>query len=282
MNKLKPERQEAVVRALMEGCSVRAVERLTGVHRDTICRLTVRVGEACDRLHDEVMRNLPCQRIEMDELWAFVRKKQRQVTSDDNPAEVGDAWCWLAVDPDSKAVPAYHVGKRTGADADAFVADLAGRLKNRVYLSSDALGLYASSVDRAFGVAVDYATVVKAYEAVPIGPGRYSPPRVTAVSKQAVVGSPDLPAATTSHSERLNLSVRTSLRRFTRLSLGFSKTFKGLRGAVGLFVAHYNLVRVHLSLRITPAMAVGVTRRVWTVRDLVDYATQTAAGEKGL
>jgi len=276
---LKLEKQEAVVRALMEGCSVRAVERLTGTHRDTICRLTVRLGAACDRLHDETMRDLPCQRIEMDELWAFVRKKQRQVTAEDDPQQVGDAWCWIALDPDSKVVPAYRVGKRTGFDADSFVADLAGRLRNRVYLSADALGLYVEAVERGFGPNVDFAQVVKAYEAVPIGPGRYSPPRVTSVSKEAVVGSPDLVAATTSHSERLNLSVRTSLRRFTRLSLGFSKTFGGLRGAVSLFMAHYNLVRVHRSLRVTPAMAAGVTRRLWSVRDLVDYAAQTSGNE---
>ncbi|MDO8751318.1 MAG: IS1 family transposase [Dehalococcoidia bacterium] len=272
MNKLKIEKQTAVIRALVEGSSIRSTERMTGVHRDTIMRLMVQVGDTCGEVLDHTMRGLHCQRIEVDEIWAYVGKKQRHVQDGENPAQVGDFYTWVAMDADSKLVPSFRVGKRDAANAHAFITDLASRLENRVQLSSDALRLYVDAVEAGFGPDVDYAQIVKAYEAEPLGPGRYSPPQVVSTSKFRIQGKPDMALASTSYVERGNLTMRMSMRRFTRLTNAFSKKVENLKAAVNLHFAYYNLVRFHKTVRMPPAMAAGVTHEPWSIQQLVELS----------
>ncbi len=269
MNKLKTEVQAQVISGLVEGASIRSVERMTGVHRDTIMRLMVRVGNACGELLDETMRNVDARRIEVDEIWCYVGKKQRHLTPEDDHAETGDFYTFVAIDPESKLVPAYRVGKRDLPNAHAFMHDLAYRLKNRIQLSTDGLPAYVEAVERVFGSAVHYAQVVKAYEADVAGAGRYSPPKVVSQEKTVIIGRPNLDLASTSLVERQNLTMRMQMRRFTRLTNAFSKKVDNLKAAVALHFAHYNFVRRHASLRMTPAMAAGVTQDFWKVEDLV-------------
>ncbi|MCH8275565.1 MAG: IS1 family transposase [Armatimonadetes bacterium] len=269
-NHLKPSKQEAVIQGLVEGCSVRSLERMTGVHRDTILRLMVRVGDGCNRLLDESLRNLDCRQIQIDELWTFVGKKQRRLTPKDDRREKGDFWTFIALDADTKLIPAHRVGKRNSATASAFLKDLASRLSSRVQISSDSLPAYIEAIWWAFDGDVDYAQVVKSYESEIIGPGRYSPPIVTSVAKSPILGSPNMDETSTSYVERVNLSLRTSLRRFTRLSLGFSRKVENLRAAVNLYVAYYNFVRVHRTLQTTPAVAAGVTGHLWSLEELLE------------
>ena len=270
MNRLKPEKQVMVLSALTEGMSIRSVERLTGVHRDTIMRLTVRVGRTCREVQDVLMRDLPCERIEVDEAWCFVGKKEAQVKPEDNPAEVGDAWIWVALDPSSKIVPTFRVGKRFREDADAFMRDLSWRMRNRVQLSSDGLPHYVAAVEAGFHGRVDWATIVKSYESEQMGSGRYSPPRrVVAVDKERRVGQPNFDRVSTSLVERQHLTMRMHMRRLTRLTNGFSKKRAHLEAAVALHFGWYNLIRPHRTLGTTPALAAGVTTHPWSFEDLV-------------
>ena len=273
MNRLSLDRRAQAIGCLVEGNSIRSTERMTGIHRDTVMRLLVEVGTGCAKLMDEKMHDLPCERIQVDEIWSFVGKKQRQVTKHDDKARVGDQWTFVALCPDTKLVPAYRVGKRTKPHAIAFMDDLSGRLANRVQLSSDALSSYVDAVEQAFGAEVDYGQAVKLYEAEPIGPGRYSPPKVVRQERHTIAGSPDRAHISTSLIERQNLTMRMSMRRFTRLTNAFSKKVENLQAAVSLHFAFYNFVRVHKSLRITPAMAAGVDSRLWSLQDLVEQAS---------
>jgi len=186
----------------------------------------------------------------------------------------GDFWTFVAIDPETKIVPSYRVGKRTRENAVAFMQDLSERLSNRVQISSDALRSYVDAVELAFGADVDYGQVVKFYDAEPIGPGRYSPPKVTGQEKTVIAGSPDQAHISTSLVERQNLTMRMSMRRFTRLTNGFSKKLENLKAAVNLHFAHYNFVRVHRSLRISPAMAAGVSNRLWSLEELVERTSE--------
>ncbi len=272
MNKLKLATQAQVIGALVEGCSIRSVERMTGVHRDTIMRLSVRVGEGCAKMMDESMRGLTCHQVQVDELWCYVGKKQRHVTVNDNPLEVGDAWTFVAMDAQTKLVPAFRVGKRTLDEARAFIGDLASRLDNRCQLSSDGLKAYVQACDEAFGDQVDYGQIVKSYEAEPIGPGRYSPPKVVSTERTRITGNPDPALICTSHIERLNLTTRMQMRRFTRLTNGFSKKLPNLKAAVALHFMHYNFARAHGTLRVTPAMEAGICSRAWTLKEIVELA----------
>lgn len=275
MNRLNLDRRTQVIGALVEGNSIRSTERMTGIHRDTIMRLLVEVGTGCADLMDEKMRELPCQRIQCDEIWSYVGKKQRHLKPTDNEARVGDQWTFVAIDSDTKLIPAYRVGKRTWTDASIFMKDLSMRLANRVQLSTDGLAAYADAVERAFGADVDYGQAVKFYEAEPVGPGRYSPPHVVDIERTAIVGTPDAAHISTSIIERQNLTMRMSMRRFTRLTNGFSKKLENMKAAVSLHFTHYNFVRQHKSLRgSTPAMAAGVEKTLWDLRDLVERTSK--------
>lgn len=270
MNRTPLARRTQIISALVEGNSIRSTERMTGTHRDTIMRLLVEVGTGCAAIMDEQMRELDCRRIEVDEIWAYVGKKQRQVTKDDDPSRVGDMWTFVALDPETKLVPVHRVGKRTSETAIAFMNDLSERLTNRVQLSSDGLSTYVEAVETAFGADVDYGQIVKFYDADPVGAGRYSPPHVVRTEKKVIAGRPDQSRVSTSLVERQNLTMRMSMRRFTRLTNAFSKKRENLEAAVNLHFAHYNFVRLHKSLRTTPAMAAGVSDNLWSIEKLVE------------
>jgi IS1 family transposase len=275
-NILPRDKQLTVLNALVEGNSVRSAERMTGVHRDTILRLMVRVGNGCANLLDEMMRDLTCSRLELDELWSFIAKKQRRVLPEDDPS-YGDVWTYIAIDPESKLIPSFLVGKRDVANTNAFVADLASRLRYRVQLSSDAMPAYKNAIASAFKGNVDYAALVKAYEAEPAGAGRYSPPRVTSIEKIPVFGEPVAELVCTSYVENRNLHLRMGVRRYTRLVNAHSKKWENHAAMTALHFAHYNLAKMHSTIRCTPAMAAGVTRTVWSMPELLDAATEKAA-----
>jgi len=274
MNRTPLARRTQIINCLVEGNSIRSTERMTDTHRDTIMRLMVEVGNGCAALANDQMRNLSCQRLQVDEIWSYVKVKQANIAKGKDRTRIGDQWTFVAIDPDTKLVPAYLVGKRTRDNAVAFMGDLSERLTNRVQISSDALRSYVDAVERAFGADVDYGQVVKFYDAEPIGPGRYGPPRVTGQEKTVIAGSPDQRHISTSLVERQNLTMRMSMRRFTRLTNAFSKKLENLQAAVALHFAHYNLVRVHKSLRVTPAMAANVTDRLWSLEELVDRTSK--------
>jgi len=270
MNRTPLTRRAQIINCLVEGNSIRSTERMTDTHRDTIMRLLVEVGTGCEKLMHEKMRALTCRRIQVDEIWSYVGKKQREMTPRDDPIRFGDQWTFVALDADTKLVPVYRIGKRTLRTARAFMGDLASRLDNRVQISSDALSAYIAATEEAFGADVDYGQVVKIYEAEPIGAGRYSPPYVVDAQRTVISGNPDQGRICTSHVERQNLTMRMQMRRFTRLTNAFSKKIENLRAAVALHFAHYNFVRVHSSLRVTPAMAAGVTTGLWELGELVE------------
>lgn len=274
-NILKREKQIAVIAALAEGMAIRQIERMTEIHRDTIMRLGVRVGQGCARIMDEKMRDLDCRNIQVDEIWGFIQKKKANITPDDDPRLVGDAWTFCAIDADTKLVPSYKVGKRDSATAKAFMNDLAGRLKNRIQLSSDALAAYVDAVEESFGADVDYGQVVKTYERGEPGTPerRYSPAKLVKVYTEAIMGDPLPPFISTSYIERLNLTTRHHMKRLARLTIAFSKKLENFEAAVGLHFAYYNFVKNHKTLKCTPAMAAGVERNFWTVADLVEMTT---------
>ncbi len=276
MNVLKREKQIQAVAMLAEGSSIRSIERMTGIHRDTVMRLGSRIGNGCINLMDATMRNLGSKFIEVDEAWTFVGKKQRNFDKGVRHPDAGDFWVWLSLDPESKLVPTFRVGKRTKEDAKVFIADLAKRVSGRIQISSDSLSSYVSAIENAFGGEVDYGQIVKTFESEPIGPGRYSPPRVTSVELLSVSGVPNMDRITTSHCEKLNHTMRMHVRRMSRLTNAFSKKPENLRAAVGLFYGYYNFVRVHKAVRMTPAMKAGVTSTLWSLEKLVDEAESHA------
>jgi IS1 family transposase len=270
MNRTPLSRRTQIINCLVEGNSIRSTERMTDTHRDTIMRLLVEVGSGCAKVMDEQMRNLKCERLQVDEIWAYVGKKQRYVGPWEDPSRVGDQWTFVALDADTKLVPVYRVGKRNLPTARAFMADLADRLDNRVQLSSDALSAYVDATGRAFGDNVDFGRIIKHYESAPDDAGRYSPPRVVSATRETIYGNPDQQHISTSYVERQNLTMRMSMRRFTRLTNAFSKKVENLKAAVALHFAHYNFVRVHSSLRVTPAMAADVVGNLWSMQELVE------------
>jgi IS1 family transposase len=275
MNILPLEKQTEIIAALTEGCSIRAVERLTGVHRDTIMRLAVRVGEGCLHLHNAKMRRLQVGRIELDEIWGFVGKKQKMVTPTDSDM-VGDQYTFIALAGAAKAIITYRTGKRNGANTQAFCDDLRRRVIGQPEISADGFQAYPWAVSLAFGENASFGVIEKHYavNGTPEASRRYSPGQVVGVSKNAVFGKPA--HISTSYVERQNLTLRMSQRRFTRLTNGFSKTYLNHCAAVALYVMHYNFCRVHEALRVTPAMQLGVTDHIWTIGELVEAALKAA------
>jgi IS1 family transposase len=273
MNVLSKEKQTVIVSALAEGTSIRSIERMTGVHRDTIMRLGVRVGEVCYQILDQKMRGLNCSRIEVDEMWGFVGKKKFHASRAERAQGLGDVWTFLSIDPDSKIIPSFLIGKRDLYHAQMFLEDLASRLNNRIQLSSDAMAAYPEAVERAFGADVDYGQIVKEYSSpTPEDQRKYSPATLSAVYKSAVTGSPIPELVCTSYIERANLMMRQHCKRLARLTLAYSKKLHNFKAAVALNLAYYNLVKTHSTLRMTPAMAAGIESSAWTIGDLVDAA----------
>lgn len=269
MNMLKTEKKLAVISALIEGCSIRSTERMTGVHRDTIMRLLLSVGEKCSRVLSETMHDLPCSRVQVDEIWTFVAKKQRKVRQGESDQEIGDQYVFVALDADSKLVPSFEVGKRDGQTALALMTDLSRRVARRLQLTTDGFSAYIDSTEEAFGTDVDYPMLIKQFGPEDPGRARYSPPTVIGVTQVIFNGQPREADISTSYVERQNLTIRMMCRRFTRLTNAFSKKLANLKAALALHFAYYNLCRVHQTLRVTPAMAAGVTNRVWGLEELL-------------
>jgi IS1 family transposase len=271
-NMLNIDKQIAVVAALAEGASIRAVERMTGIHRDTIMRLGVKVGRSCTNLMDITMRNLPCTRLEMDEIWGFVGKKEKHLKPGDS-AELGSVWTFCVIYAETKLVPAFRVGDRDSVNADAFLLDVAGRMKNRVQISTDGLNAYIEAIEKAFGGNADYGQIVKVYGSEAVKDHRrYGAPGFVSAEKKVVAGQPAYELISTSYVERLNATTRLHMRRLTKLTLAFSKKRENFRAAVGLHFSYYNFVKPHHTLRCTPAMAAGVVPTFLSVGDLVETA----------
>jgi IS1 family transposase len=254
---------------LAEGNSIRSIERMTGIHRDTIMRLGVRIGEGCQQIMDSKMRGLTCKQVEVDEIWGFIGAKRKNARA---VGAYGDVWTFIALDADTKLIPSFIVGKRDMYHARAFMDDLAGRMANRIQVSTDALAAYPDAIERSFGTQADYGQIVKTYALSAVGKEaavRYSPVDVVKVERTIVSGMPDVRRITTSHVESHNLTLRMHCRRLTRLTNAFSKKFENFQAAVALNFAYYNFCKIHSALRMTPAMAANVEKSQWTVAELV-------------
>ena len=256
---------------------MRATVRMTGVAKNTIAKLLVELGAACLDYQDRVLRNLPCKRIQVDECWAFCYAKAKNVTPEiaaKNPA-AGDVWTWAAIDADTKLIKSWIIGPRDGVTARIFVSDLASRLANRVQPTSEGLNVYLQAVERAFRGQVDFAMLQKIYGTSIEAEARYSPAVCIGCERKIIDGNPDPDHISTSYIERANLTMRMGMRRFTRLTNGFSKKIEHHVAAVALHMMHYNFVRIHQTLRTTPAMASGVTKRLWEIEDIAALLDQT-------
>jgi IS1 family transposase len=281
MNRLSPEDRTRILHMLCEGMSVRAIERATEISKNTILKLLVDAGKACSAFHDEHVRNLEAKRIQCDEIWSFCYAKQKNIkTAKAAPEDAGDIWTWTAIDPDSKLIISYFVGDRGREAARAFMIDLRLRVKGKPQLTTDQWNNYVPAVEEAFGADVDYAQLVKVYQATIGGAGRYSPGEFVTASTRIVEGNPDARHISTSHVERQNLTMRMHMRRFTRLTNGFSKKVENHFYAVALHMLYYNFVRIHKSLRMTPAMAAGVTDRLWEMADVVKLVAEAEGPPK--
>lgn len=259
-----------VVSALVEGCSIRATCRMTGVAKGTVLKLLADLGKACRAYHDAHVRGLRCQRVQADEIWAFVGCKDKNLTEDERGVYgVGSVWTWTALDADTKLMVGYHVGTRDAGCAFEFMTDVASRIDTRIQLTTDGHKAYLTAVPDAFGSHIDYAMLVKFYGEVPPGAGRYSPAACIGAEMRPVMGDPQVEHVSTSYVERSNLTMRMQQRRFTRLTNAFSKKVENLEHAVSLHFMFYNFCRVHQTLRVTPAMAAGLTDHVWDLAELV-------------
>jgi IS1 family transposase len=270
MNKLDREARTRILHLLCEGNSIRAACRLTGTSKKAVSKLMVDVGQAAAWYQDRVFVNLTCKRVQVDEIWAFVYAKQKNVPlAKKAPPQAGDVWTWTAIDADTKLIPSWFVGGRDSDAAIIFMEDLASRLANRVQLTSDGHKAYLEAVEGAFGSDIDYAMLVKLYGHSGEGEKRYSPAECIGAVKHRIEGNPDPKYVSTSYAERSNLSVRMHTRRFTRLTNAFSKKVENHAHSVALFAMYYNFVRIHKTLRTTPAMAAGITSRLWEIGDIV-------------
>ena len=270
MNRLSQEKRARVVAALVEGNSIRATVRMTGVAKNTVSKLLVDLGRACDEYQRKTLVNLNSRRIQCDEIWAFVYAKEKNAAPEMKAAgQAGDVWTWTALDADSKLMVSWLVGGRDAGYATAFMQDVADRLSSRVQLTTDGHKVYLNAVEDAFGADVDFAQLVKLYGDAPEGARRYSPPVCNGSRKTTVTGNPDPAHISTSFVERQNLTMRMSMRRFTRLTNAFSKKVENLEAAVALHFMYYNFGRVHQTLRVTPAMEAGVSDHLWSLEEIV-------------
>lgn len=271
MNKLSSAGRARILHLLCEGSSIRAITRITGASKNTVAKLLVDAGKACASYHDEHVRGLTSKRIQVDEIWSFIYAKQKNVAAATAaPEAAGDVWTWTAIDADTKLIASYLVGGRDSEYAMWFMDDLASRLTNRVQLTSDGHKAYLEAVEGAFDADVDYAMLVKLYGTAPeAARGRYSPAECIGIRKTRIEGDPDKAHVSTSYAKRANLTMRMHMRRFTRLTNAFSNTVENHAYAVALHMMYYNFVRIHRTLKVTPAMAAGVSDRLWEIGDLV-------------
>lgn len=269
MNILPTEKQVQIVNALVEGCSIRATARMVGVEHKTVMRVLLRTGDKCAWLLNEKMRRVPSRLLQVDEIWTFVAKKEKRLNGHDNHAEMGDQYVFVALDAESKLIPSFYVGKRTATTAHYFMADLKSRLAHRVQLTTDGFKPYLMAVEDNFGADIDYAMLIKIFSGNEAERERYSPSDIVDVVPTPVSGNPQLRHISTSFVERQNLTIRMQLRRFTRLTNAFSKKLSYLKAALSLHFAWYNFVRVHQSLRVTPAMQAGISNNVFDFSELI-------------
>ena len=285
MNKLPLAKRAQILAMLCEGASMRSVSRLADVSINTVSKLLVDAGKACATFHDDAVRNVKAKRVQCDEIWSFTYAKAKNVAEAKTaPDGAGDTWTWTAIDADSKLIVSHFVGGRDGECAMMFMDDVAKRLATRVQLTTDGHRAYLDAVEGAFGCDVDYAQLVKIYGAAPGPAGRYSPAECTGAKKVPVEGKPDMAHVSTSYVERQNLTMRMHMRRFTRLTNAFSKKFENHAHMVALYAVWYNFVRVHKSLRVSPAMAAGISDRLWSMEDvaaLVEAADTKPTAKRG-
>lgn len=270
----RPDAAAQALKCLLEGCSIRSTERLTGLNRNTIMRLLLVAGERSARLMDARMQNLSPRYLQIDEIWTYVGKKRRNVRKGESP-ELGDQWIYVAIDAESKLIPSFLVGKRVRPDTWQFLWDLQKRITAPVQLTTDGLNHYTVAVPECFGPENTFCQLTKMfgdYGQSGTPDARYSPPRITGVISKVRFGNPDTSQISTSFVERQNLTMRMAMRRLTRLTNGFSKKLSHLRAAVALHFAYYNFCRVHSSLRVTPAMEAGLTNHVWSIAELLGAA----------
>lgn len=283
MNKLTTAKRTAVVAALVEGNSIRSTARMTNVSKPTILKLLADLGEACAEYHDTHVRNVVARRVQCDEIWSYVGAKQKNVTEETAAQAWGDCWTWTAICSESKLILSYLVGDRGPYNCYEFMKDVAARLATRVQLTTDGLTWYIDAVDHAFGIDIDFGMIQKHYgrgQADASAAIRYSPAKFTAATREVITGSPDERHISTSYVERQNLSMRMGMRRFTRLTNGFSKKLENHVAANALYFLHYNFARIHRTLRVTPAMAAGLANHVWSIEEIVgllDTASAVAA-----
>ncbi|MCK4224546.1 MAG: IS1 family transposase [candidate division Zixibacteria bacterium] len=267
---MSKEKKTLVLSSLVEGNSVRSTERITGVHRDTILRLLQGVAKKCEKISNSTIKNVHVRYLQVDEIWTFVQKKQKRVTPEEKGAEfLGDQYVFVGIDAETKFVPSYVVGKRDGRTAYLFMQNLNKRVANRFQLTTDAFKAYLDAVDFTFGINIDYAQLKKLYNGNGAGREGYSPSDINGTVPMPITGKPKLECISTSFVERQNLTMRMQMRRFTRLTNAFSKKLKNLKCALALHFFHYNFMRIHQTLRITPAMASGITDHIWSWDDLL-------------
>jgi IS1 family transposase len=277
MNKLSLKDRARILACLVEGNSIRATVRMTGAAKNTVVKLLADVGTACAEYQDKTLRKLPCKRLQCDEIWSFVYAKQKNVKTAKTPPEgAGDAWTWTALDADTKLIAGWFIGPRDADAAYEFMTDLASRLSSRVQLTTDSHQAYLTAVEEGFGAGVDYAQLVKIYgsEATRSPERRYSPLNFCGTKVKTITGDPDPRHISTSYVERQNLTMRMGMRRFTRLTNGFSKKLENLGHAVALHFMHYNFARIHQTLRVTPAMEAGVSDHLWSIEEIAALADE--------
>jgi len=284
MNKLTTKQRAQTLHMLVEGNSLRATARMADVSRNTVDKLLRDAGEACLEYQDEHLRNLPCKRVQCDEIWSFVYSKQKNVPEGMGD-QAGDVWTWTAIDADTKLVPCWHVGGRDMTSATAFIDDLASRLSSRVQLTTDGHRPYIEAIENAFGNDIDYARLIKIYGTEGKGSPekRYSPAKFIEARCGVVTGDPNKNHISTSHVERQNLTMRMSMRRFTRLTNGFSKKIENHMHAISLHYMYYNFCRIHKTLSVTPAMEAGIAESVYELDFIVDLidAREPAPKKRG-
>lgn len=271
MNQLNSQKRSEVIAALVEGNSIRATVRMTGIAKNTVVKLLAEIGEACEAYQNRVLRNLPCKRVQCDEIWSFCYAKDKNVPLEKRGKfGYGSVWTWAALCADTKLVPCWRTGDRNAWAAQNFMHDLAKRLANRIQLTTDGHRVYLTAVELAFGTEVDYAMLIKMFGNDPKGEEvRYSPAECIGTRPIPIIGNPKEKHISTSFAERQNLTMRMQMRRFTRLTNAFSKKVANLRHAVALHFMHYNFCRVHQTLRVTPAMEAGITGHVWSIEEVV-------------
>lgn len=271
MNKKSIKERARILSLLVEGNSLRAASRIAGCSINTVTKLLVEIGEACLWYQDTHLVNLPCKNVQVDEIWSFVYAKRTNVP-EDKKGEAGDIWTWTAIDADTKLVPSWRIGARDSETAFDFMRDLASRMKGRIQLTSDGLTKYREAVYEGFGHDIDFAMLVKIYGKSVEGQRRYSPNECVGIKKDKIDGNPDMSKVSTSFVERQNLTMRMSMRRFTRLTNAFSKKVENHGHAIALHFMNYNFCRVHKTLKVTPAMAAGASQTLWSLEDVVAMA----------